>query len=86
MGKAEWFARANISADPSQYDYRHIATTCSMDRIVHPAGKVGLLSPGLAAKVGRYNRVINVNTAEAKGLYREIMAGILDADPNLSLV
>ncbi|MCK4293032.1 MAG: hypothetical protein KAY65_07530 [Planctomycetes bacterium] len=34
----DWFARANISIDPDIYDYRHIATTCSMDRVITPDG------------------------------------------------
>ena len=34
----DWFQHANISANPDIYDYRHIATTYNMDRIIRPDG------------------------------------------------
>ncbi len=34
----DWFQRANISANPDKYDYRHIATTYNIERIIRPDG------------------------------------------------
>ena len=34
----DWFQHANISANPDVYDYRHIATTYNMGRIIRPDG------------------------------------------------
>jgi len=83
---AGWFDRAFIfsdSSDPNyavrvkRYDYRHIATTCSMDRIINPVG------PSL-----RNGKMVNVNTvtsapADLRMLTSAIMAGLVNADPNL---
>jgi len=46
----DWFQRANISANPYVYDYRHIATTYNMDRIITPEG----------------GKMLNVNTLTAR--------------------
>ena len=75
----KWFKRAcfdpNIlnpnldSSDPNYYAYRHIATTCNMDRIINPTGRV--IYGG---------KMVNVNTADAGLLWRAIYAGLYDAN------
>ena len=75
----DWLLRhVNVSADPNFYDYRHIATTCNMDRIVNPAGS--LFNGG---------KMVNVNRADTGLLYEAIRAGLMSAvsgpvgyDPN----
>jgi len=54
----EWFISAydSGSLDPN-YAYRHIATTCNMDRIIDPNGK----------------KMVNVNTADPNSIYDAIM-------------
>ena len=80
----EWFDRAFIFSDRSspdypvrvkRYDYRHIATTCSMDRIINPVG------PSL-----NNGKLVNVNTAGQALLRTAIKMGLWDADPNLGPV
>lgn len=76
----DWFARANISVDvppaPSRYDYRHIATAYSMDRIINPLGPKFF-----------NGKMVNVNNPAFKGLLHSvIMTGFLDADPNLARI
>jgi len=78
----EWFDRAFIcDSFPvdrvrlNRYDYRHIATTRSMDRIINPVGP--LLSNG---------KMVNVNTAGQALLRTAIKMGLWDADPNLGPV
>jgi hypothetical protein len=64
-----WFLRASVSADPDIYDYRHIATTYNMDRIITPRG----------------GRMVNVNNSDKYLLYAAVREGLLDggiADPN----
>lgn len=51
-----WYAN-NSSSDPCDYDYRHIATTYNMDRILSPDGE----------------RLVNVNTADPCSLYVAIV-------------
>jgi len=72
-----WFKRAydDGGVDPNYYAYRHIATTCNMDRIINPAGSE--LNDG---------KMINVNIADESLLYEAINAGLLDADPNFMVV
>ncbi|HUW18544.1 MAG TPA: hypothetical protein VMW16_04515 [Sedimentisphaerales bacterium] len=61
---AYWFFRSNnSSADPCEYDYRHISTTYNMDRIIGPDG----------------GRLANVNIADVPSLYYAIRQGLLDA-------
>jgi len=63
----KWFQRAGDDGglDPN-YAYRHITTTCSMDRIIDPDGK----------------KMVNVNTADVNELYIAITEGLLNDDPN----
>jgi len=65
-----WFNHANISGDPSVYDYRHLATTYSMDRIINPVG--------LSLNNGK---MVNVNTTNVFALMGAIKNAILDANP-----
>jgi hypothetical protein len=67
-----WFDHANISRDPNLYDYRHLATTYSMDRIINPIGQAFL-----------NGKMVNVNTAGQALLRTAIKMGLWDADPNL---
>jgi len=62
-----WFQRAgdNGGLDPN-YAYRHITTTCNMDRIIGPDCK----------------KMVNVNTADVNELYTAITEGLLHDDPN----
>ena len=83
MGKADWLARANIAIDRMRtpadirYDYRHIATTCSMDRILNPAGLMGPLRPtGPPRVVPNSGKMANVNTASKGLLHQEITAAV----------
>jgi len=62
----DWLRHADISVDPNFYDYRHIATTCNMDRIINPAGKV--FNGG---------KMVNVNKADKNMLYGAIRAGLM---------
>jgi len=68
-----WFKRAydDGGVDPNYYAYRHIATTCNMDRIINPKGSE--LNNG---------KMINVNMADVSLLYEAISLGLLEADPN----
>jgi DNA uptake protein ComE-like DNA-binding protein len=68
-----WFKRAhfdpnilnlNDPKDPNYYAYRHIATTCNMDRIIDPCGI----------------RMANVNRDNVGKLYSAIYAGLCDAN------
>ena len=67
-----WFIRVcdSGSVDPN-YDYRHLATTCSMDRIIHPAG------PAL-----NNGKMVNVNSAGIQLLY----AALRDASSAMPVV
>ena len=70
-----WFYYANYgSTDPNnyeRYDYRHIATTYNMDRIINPVGPT--LNSG---------RMVNINNpADANELYYTLLASI---DPNIT--
>jgi len=69
-----WFKRAydDGGVDPN-YAYRHIATTCNVDRIINPAGLV--LNNG---------KMINANIADRNLLYAAIKAALWDADPNFA--
>ena len=65
----DWFKRAydndSGSIDPN-YSYRHIATTCNMDRIIDPDGA----------------KMVNVNMADANSIYdviRKVLPGTLAA-------
>ena len=62
-----WFERIgdNGGLDPN-YAYRHITTTCNMDRIIDPNGE----------------KMVNVNTANVNELYAAIIEGLLGNDPN----
>jgi len=83
----EWFDRAFIcDSFPvdlvrlKRYDYRHIATTCSMDRIINPVGVGPPLWNG---------KMVNVNTNtdwRGEPLRTAIKMGLWDADPNLGPV
>lgn len=79
----EWFYHANLSNDLTlwkYYDYRHIATTCSMDRIINPVGVGPPLWNG---------KMVNVNTNtdwRGEPLRTAIKMGLWDADPNLGPV
>ncbi len=72
-----WFLKAyntfqNTSLDPNlYYSYRHIATTCSMDRIINPAG--------LALNNGK---MVNINEAGAQLLYQAIKMSLQGREPN----
>lgn len=83
MDEVEWFARANESVDrlalpaANRYDYRHLATTYSMDRIINPIGS--------SFNAGR---MVNVNTTNVfspydTSLMGAIKNGILDANPTM---
>ena len=66
-----WFLHASLSDDPTlwkYYDYRHIATTCSVDRILNPVG------PTL-----NNCKMVNVNAADIDALRRATAQGLLDA-------
>jgi len=79
----EWFSHISMDPsstviDPNIYDYRHIATSYNMDRIINPAGYV--FNGG---------KMVNVNKADKNLLYEAIKAGLLSAmsgpvvyDPN----
>ncbi len=69
-----WFQRVGDSSgmDPN-YAYRHVTTTCNVDRIVNPA------EPTL-----NNGKMINVNTADKNLLYEAIREGLADSnDPNV---
>ena len=67
----DWFKRAfdDGRLDPN-YAYRHLATTCSIDRIINPAG------PSL-----NNGRMVNVNTADKVLLRDAILLALRDANP-----
>jgi hypothetical protein len=74
----DWLRHADVSIDPNFYDYRHIATTCNVDRIVNPAGSV--FNGG---------KMVNVNKADKNLLFEAIRAGLMSTtsgqvgyDPN----
>lgn len=89
MTVGEWFDRAFIFdpvsvPDPGRlrrYDYRHIATTCSMDRIINPVGPI----PGIGMPLER-GKMVSVNTANLSQLRYALRMGILDADPTRSVM
>jgi len=62
-----WFRRAcyDGSLDPN-YDYRHIATMCNIDRIIDPNG----------------SKMVNVNTTDVNSLYSAIVSALSIADTN----
>ncbi len=68
MNEVEWFARANRSLDQAanpadnRYDYRHLATTCSMDRVINPSG----------------GKMVNINTNDAVALRKAIEYALQD--------
>jgi hypothetical protein len=84
---SEWFDRAFIcDSFPvvrvrlDRYDYRHIASTYSMDRIINPVGVGPPLWNG---------KMVNVNTNtdwRGEPLRTAIKMGLWDADPNLGPV
>jgi len=62
-----WFWKTNNAApEPNQYDYRHIATTYNLDRIIQPDGA----------------RMVNVNTAEPNEIKDAMLSGISTAVVN----
>jgi len=74
----DWLRHVDISIDPNFYDYRHIATTYSMDRIINPVG------PGFNG-----GKMVNVNRADKNMLFEAIRAALMSAasvpagyDPN----
>ncbi len=72
-----WFLKVyntfqNASIDPNlYYSFRHIATTCSMDRIINPAG--------LALNNGK---MVNINAATPQLLYQAIKMSLNGREPN----
>jgi len=60
-----WFERVYHpgSIDPN-YDYRHLATTCSMDRIIDPAGQ----------------KMVNVNTGSPSQIQQALLSSINRVD------
>ena len=60
-----WFERVYHpgTVDPN-YDYRHLATTCSMDRIIDPAGQ----------------KMVNVNTATVSQIHQALLSSINRTD------
>ena len=60
-----WFERVYHpgTVDPN-YDYRHLATTCSVDRIINPAGQ----------------KMVNVNTASVSQIQQALLSSINRAD------
>jgi hypothetical protein len=62
--------------DPN-YAYRHVATTCNMDRIINPAAIT--LDDGTAL-----HKMVNVNTTDVNSLHKAIRAALIRADPNFS--
>jgi hypothetical protein len=66
---ADWKLAVDFS-DPNEYDYRHLATTYNMDRIIHPPHPA-ITSPTL--------KMINVNDANVNSLYEGIYAGLYSA-------
>jgi len=62
----DWFWKANYSSlDPNLYDYRHIATTDNLDRVVTPRGA----------------KMLNVNTAEETGLFDTVKTALAETTP-----
>lgn len=69
MNEVDWFARANRSLDQAvtnptdnRYDYRHLATTCSMDRVINPRG----------------GKMVNINTASGSAIKDAIEYALQD--------
>ncbi|UCC22777.1 MAG: hypothetical protein JSW23_01535, partial [Planctomycetota bacterium] len=61
----DWFWYANnSSSDVDDYDYRHIATTSNMDRIIDPDGA----------------KMLNINDANVKDVYETIKVALDDAN------
>jgi hypothetical protein len=64
----DWFdyaaADTDLSAQGPNYDYRHLATTCSMDRIIDPNGQ----------------RMVNINTAALNQIHQALLTSINRAD------
>ncbi len=62
----DWFWKANYSSlDPNLYDYRHIATTDNLDRVVTPRG----------------TKMLNVNTADETGLFDTVKTALAETTP-----
>jgi len=72
----DWFDRASAVAgmDPN-YEYRHLATTYNMDRIICPSPIV--LSDGTTRK-----RMANINFASVGSVFDAIRTALLKTDPN----
>lgn len=68
MNEVDWFARANRSLDQAanpadnRYDYRHLATTYSMDRVINPRG----------------DKMVNINTASGSAIKDAIEYALRD--------
>ncbi|MBN2138529.1 MAG: hypothetical protein JW720_12045 [Sedimentisphaerales bacterium] len=73
---AGWFAHANMSTNPDLYDYRHIATTYSMDRIISSAPNPYL---------GGQKRMADVNRDSPEAIRDAIFAGLIDAGSGLPI-
>jgi len=71
---------ADVSSDPNldpNYAYRHVATTCDMDRIINPAAII--LDDGTAL-----HKMVNVNTTDVDLLHKAIRAALIRTNPNFS--
>lgn len=73
---ANWYTKVyntlgTTGVDPNLYSFRHIATTCNMDRILNPAG--------LALNNGK---MVNINTATPQLLYEAIKMSLQGREPN----
>jgi hypothetical protein len=72
----DWFARASAVAgmDPN-YEYRHLATTYNMDRIICPSPLV--LGDGTVRR-----QMVNINSDAVGPLFDAIQTALLKTDPN----
>lgn len=66
--KEWWFNHANRFGNLSDYDYRHLATIYSMDRVINPIGK----------------KMVNINEDIVFDLVPAIKDAILDAYPQMA--
>ncbi|UCG47137.1 MAG: hypothetical protein JSU94_16770, partial [Phycisphaerales bacterium] len=76
----EWFLRASMSFDPNDpnvYDLRHLATTCSMDRIITPRPLIDRV--GMVAK-----KMVSINAPDEVLLRDAIATGLLEANPGMN--